>query len=73
MPDNVVSMPRKQKRLNVNINRQTEDALSTYCAEHQVTVTEAIRRLVIVGAYVLNESSKGNELRLGNDKVRFEV
>jgi len=64
---------RPQKRLNVNINRQTADALAEYCAANGVTITEAVRRLVVVGAHVLVAQGNGEKVQIGSDKVVFEV
>ena len=68
---------RRQKRLNVNINQQTEDALRRYCERHSVTTTEAIRRLINVGDYVLLVADHGGQWIVRRDgqseRVEFRL
>jgi hypothetical protein len=66
-----------QTRLNVNINSQTAAALKDYAAQHDVSVTEALRRLVNIGAYILEARDSGKDVlfRDGHDteKVVFKL
>ncbi len=73
--DNVIELPREQRRLAVNMNVQTADELSGYMRRHNVGVTEAVRRFVGVAAFILRAMDDGNEvlIRKGGttDRVTF--
>lgn len=52
------------KRLNININSETEAALLDLSERDEVSVTETVRRAVSVYKYVHDEVKKGKELKL---------
>ncbi len=64
--------PLKQSRLNVNINDQTRDDLKEAMVRDDITVTEAVRRLVPIGAYVLRALRNGYRVQLVRDDGRVE-
>lgn len=68
-------MSNPQTRLNVNINVQTRAALELFAARHDVSITEALRKLVGVGALINDEVEDGREILLrgedGTKRVRL--
>lgn len=56
-----------QTRLNVNINSQTAASLKDYANKHDVTTTEALRRLVGYGDFIINARDEGKEVVLRQD------
>lgn len=51
---------KRQARLSVNISRSTEEALLELAKEKNITMTEALRRLVGYGSIVYRAISKDN-------------
>lgn len=49
-------------RLNVNLNKETAAALKKYAAEHDVTLTEAIRRAIAILTYVDEQVTSGRKV-----------
>jgi hypothetical protein len=68
-------MASTQTRLNVNINSQTSAALRNYADRYEVSVTEALRRLVGVGDFIAKAQDEGKQVlfRQGSEteRVRF--
>jgi len=63
-------MSSTQQRLNVNINKQTSEALRSYSQQQGITVTEAVRRLVNVGHFIAQAQGEGKKIQLAdNDGV----
>ncbi|MHA0290199.1 hypothetical protein ACXYX3_27665 (plasmid) [Mycobacterium sp. C3-094] len=56
--------PAPQSRLNVNINKQTADALKDYADRNDVSITEAVRRLVAVGDFIAKAQDEGRQVLL---------
>lgn len=56
-----------QTRLNVFINSQTASALKSYSEKHDVSVTEAVRRLVGVGDFVAKGQDEGKQVLFRQD------
>lgn len=56
-----------QTRLNVNINRQTETALRNYANDHEVTITEAVRRFTGVADHIMQAIDRGGEILVRTD------
>lgn len=56
-----------QTRLNVNINSHTAAALKDYAEKHDVSLTEAVRRLVGVGNLIANAQDEGKDVLLRKD------
>jgi len=56
-----------QTRLNVNINSQTAAALKDYADKHDVSVTEAVRRLVGVGDFIAKAQEEGKQVLFRQD------
>lgn len=54
-------------RLNVNIKREVRDAIEWAMENLDVTVTEAVRRLAVVGVEMLKEEAAGNEISIARD------
>lgn len=74
---NVIKFPHRQaplnqSRLNVNINNQTRDDLKEAMARDDITATEAVRRLVPIGAYILRALRNGYRVQLVRDDGRVE-
>lgn len=66
--------PPAQSRLNVNINKQTADALKDYADRNGVSVTEAVRRLVAVGDFIAKAQDEGRQVLLRhNDETERVV
>lgn len=65
--------PLNQSRLNVNINNQTRDDLKEAMARDDITVTEAVRRLVPIGAYILRALRNGYRVQLVRDDGRVDL
>lgn len=63
-----------QTRLNVNINKQTADALKDYAEKNDVSITEALRRLVGVGDFIAKAQEDGRQVLLRhNDETERVV
>ncbi|BDY33184.1 hypothetical protein [Mycolicibacterium mageritense] len=75
MPDNVIPFDRpagpprerEQVQLSVLINEFTAAELSEYIAAESTHVTEAVRRLIGVGAVVCHELRAGGTLLVRRD------
>lgn len=59
--------PGSQTRLNVNINSQTAAALKAYADQHDVSVTEAVRRLIGVGDFIVKAQEEGKQVLFRQD------
>lgn len=57
-------MSTDQRRLNVNVNRQTEAALLEVAAELNISVTEALRVLVGMGVNAFRWNRDGFQLHI---------
>jgi len=58
------------KRLNININSETETALLDLAKREAASITETVRRAVSVYKYVYDEVQKGKKLQLvDNDEI----
>lgn len=68
-----MSERKPQTRLTVNINRHTEAALRAVAAEHDTTITEALRILVGYGHYAWRSQEDGYTLarEKGGNTERF--
>lgn len=80
----VIKFPRKsvgvsgQTRLNININSQTADDIKGICGRENLSVTEAVRRLIPMGAYIYRALLDGFNIQLVDkngkvSKVVFDV
>jgi hypothetical protein len=56
-----------QTRLNININSQTAAALKEYAEKHDISITEAVRRLVGVGDFIAKAQEEGKHVLLRKD------
>lgn len=79
MSDNVTRLHPEppQAQLAVNINKLTEVFLREYMSRHDVSVTEAVRRLLGVGDYILKAVDDGQQVVLKKhgrgQKVFFDL
>jgi hypothetical protein len=58
---------RKPTRLSVNISRDTFDALQEIASDKDITITEAVRRLIGYGIIVYRANRDGYEILLRRD------
>ena len=49
-------------RLSVNMNQETADALKLYAQKNNISVTEAVRRIIALAHSIESEMRKGNAL-----------
>jgi hypothetical protein len=79
---NTIKFPRRaasgQTRLNVNINMQTAHDLKDISSREKLSITETVRRLVPMGAYIYRALLDGYNVQVvGPDgrvsKVVFDV
>ena len=57
-------------RLSVNMNQETADALALLRRNHDVTVTEAVRRAVSVAVYLERAARDGHTISVYDPKKR---
>ena len=59
-------------RLNVNLNRETADALKEIADKEKISLTEAVRRAIAVLKFVEEEQARGRRIQTmekdGKDK-----
>lgn len=59
-------------RLNVNLNRETADALKAIADKEKISLTEAVRRAIAVLKFVEEEQARGRRIQTmeqdGKDK-----
>lgn len=66
----VIKFPRKvtgmpgQTRLNININAQTAENIKDISGREKLSVTEAVRRLIPIGAYIYRALLDGFNVQL---------
>lgn len=64
MRDGVGRSDVSQTRLSVNINSHTVESLSGHAETFEVSITEALRRLVGVGDYIAQAQAAGCDVLL---------
>lgn len=77
-PRRTVTTGSGQTRLNVNINSQTANDLKDISSREQLSVTETVRRLIPMGAYIYRHLLDGFNVQLVDKdgrvlKVVFDV
>jgi hypothetical protein len=63
-------------RLNINVNRGTREAIAWLQEHDNVTVTEAVRRLIAVGVHILRAQADGAQIiiqRNGDEPERVTL
>ena len=58
-----------QVRLNININYHTASAIAGYAEKHQVSKTEAVRRLIGLGHMMVEAHDDKKKIVLGDERV----
>lgn len=56
------------KRLNANLGRETDATLKAYSDKNEVPLTEALRCLVSVGAFVTQAQDEGKQFFVSNEE-----
>jgi hypothetical protein len=59
--------PVKPTRLSVNVSRETVDALHEIAHEKQISITEAVRRLIGYGIVTYRANRDGHEVLIRRD------
>lgn len=69
---NAAANVQKSQRISVNISKGTADALAELAGDKDISVTEALRRLVGYGAVVYRATKDGGDIliRRGNQTER---
>lgn len=67
-----------QTRLNINISANTAQALREVADKSGITITEAARRLIGTGKYIMDAQDRGHTIKITHknggptDVVRFQ-
>lgn len=60
-------------RLSVNMNRPTAEALREYAERHDISITEAVRRVVATADFLDKEIAAGHKVQVQGEGVVREL